>query len=171
MEADPVSATFRSGDSLRVSMRWACAPGALCIAPIALILVQRLACRTDASAMPGRRSARGRCCGKRAGLRRHDCAHLRCQGRRIVEQAERGKMVPAAGVIAAALASADEDAGIGAARGLAHLDVDIIVVERDLARDGDPAEVRAEIERSGSKAVGFDKILLLSDQEGRIFTR
>jgi hypothetical protein len=69
------------------------------------------------------------------------------------------------------LASADEDAGVGAARGLAHLDVDIIVVERDLARDGDPAEVRAEIERSGSKAVGFDKILLLSDQEGRIFTR
>jgi len=39
-----------------------------------------------------------------------------------------------------------------AARGLAHLDVDIIVVERDLARDRDPAEVRAEIERSGSKA-------------------
>ena len=61
-------------------------------------------------------------------------------------------MVAAAGVIAPALAGADEDAGIGAARGLAYLDVDIIVVKRDLARDGDPAEVRAEIERSGSKA-------------------
>jgi hypothetical protein len=111
MEADPALATVCLADGRRVSMRWACAPGALCIAPIALIMAQRLACRTDASAMPGRRSARGRCRGKRAGLRRHDCAHLRCQGRRIVEQAERGKMVPAAGVIAPALAGAEEDAG------------------------------------------------------------
>jgi hypothetical protein len=61
-------------------------------------------------------------------------------------------MVWAASVIAPALAGADEDAGIGAARRLAHLDVDIIVVERDLARDGDPAGVRAEIERSEWKA-------------------
>jgi hypothetical protein len=51
-----------------------------------------------------------------------DCADQRCQGRRIVEQAERRNMVAAAGVIAPALAGADEDAGIGAARGLANLD-------------------------------------------------
>src|ERR1700732_54930 len=43
VEADRVLATFRLGDGPRVSMRWACAPGALCIAPIALIMAQRLA--------------------------------------------------------------------------------------------------------------------------------
>jgi hypothetical protein len=151
MEADPALAAVclaRPADQ----SGWACAPRALCVAPIALFMAQRLACRTDASAMPGRRSARGRCWESALILRRHDCAHLRCQGRRIVEQAERGKMVATAGVIAPALAGADEDAGIGAARGLAHLDVDIIVVESDLARDGDPAGVRAEIERSKWKA-------------------
>ena len=73
-------------------------------------------------------------------------------------------MVAAAGVIAPALAGADQDAGKAcpraarradpwsAARRLAHLDVDILVVERDLARDGDAAWVRAEIERSEWKA-------------------
>ena len=60
-------------------------------------------------------------------------------------------MVPAAGVIAPALAGADEDAGIGAARRLAHLDIDIVVVERDLTRHGDPAEVRAESNDPGRK--------------------
>jgi hypothetical protein len=51
-------------------------------------------------------------------------------------------MVAAAGVIAPALAGADEDAGIGAARGLANLDIDIVVVERDLTRHGDYVECK-----------------------------
>ena len=63
-------------------------------------------------------------------------------------------MVAAAGVIAPSLAGADEDAGIGAGRWLAHLDIDILVVERDLTRHGDPAGVLAEIERSGWEAQG-----------------
>ena len=49
-------------------------------------------------------------------------------------------MVAAAGVIAPALAGADEDTGIGAARGLAHLDINIVVVERDLTRHSDYVE-------------------------------
>src|SRR5260370_35780561 len=51
-------------------------------------------------------------------------------------------MVAAAGVIAPALAGADEDAGSRAARGLAHLDIDIVVVERDLTRHGDYVECK-----------------------------
>ena len=46
MEADPLLPTFRPADGRRVGMRCACAPGALCIAPITLIMAQRL-CAPD----------------------------------------------------------------------------------------------------------------------------
>jgi hypothetical protein len=59
-----------------------------------------------------------------------------------------------AGVIASALTGADQDAGIGSGRWLAHVDIDVIVMEGDFAGDGDAAGVRAEVEGARREAEG-----------------
>src|SRR6202023_3028171 len=65
-------------------------------------------------------------------------------------------IVTAAGVISPPFAGAEQDAGIGAGRRLAHLHVETVGMKRDFARDRDTSLVRAkvivggfEIERSG----------------------
>jgi hypothetical protein len=74
-------------------------------------------------------------------LHRQHGAHPRGYGGFVVEQPERRKIGGAARVIAPALSGADQDAGIRADRALAHLDIQSVVVERDLARHRDPARV------------------------------
>src|SRR6266851_6100772 len=51
-------------------------------------------------------------------------------------------MVPAAGVVAPALAAAEQDAGVADGRRLAHLDVKPISMQRHFARDGDYVECK-----------------------------
>ena len=62
-----------------------------------------------------------------------------------MEQIERREIVDAAVVVAAAVAAAEQDSGIGTHRRLAHLDVKTIGVEGDFTGDRDAGFVRAEI--------------------------
>lgn len=55
-------------------------------------------------------------------------------------------MISSAGVIAATLAGADENAGLAAHAGLGNADVDAFVMKGDLARNSDTGFVAAEVE-------------------------
>src|SRR5260370_132493 len=71
---------------------------------------------------------------------------------RTVQQIERREIIDAADVIAPVAATAEQDAGVAACRGLAHLHVKMIGMERHLAGDGDAAFVRAQVEGAGREA-------------------
>ena len=79
------------------------------------------------------------------GSRAHHGAHADAQRVDIVEEPQGREVVGAARVIAAPLTGADQDAVVAAKRGLAHLDIDGVVVERDLAGDGDAALIGTEV--------------------------
>ncbi len=61
-------------------------------------------------------------------------------------------MIAAATIIAAALAGADHDAGVMAGSGLADLDVNGFMMQRDLAGHRDATQVRSQIVAAGRKA-------------------
>ena len=67
-------------------------------------------------------------------------ADQRGQRCRVVQQIERGEMIGAADIVAAAVAAAEQDAGVGAGRRLARLHVKPVGMERYLAGDGDYVE-------------------------------
>jgi hypothetical protein len=56
-------------------------------------------------------------------------------------------MIASAGVVAAALAGADQNAGVAPGRGLANLNVDLLVMQGYFAADGDACLVVPQVER------------------------
>jgi len=76
----------------------------------------------------------------------HDGCHALGEGRGVIEKGEGGEVISSAGIIAATLAGADENAGLGAHAGLGNADVDALVMKGDLARNGDTGFVAAEVE-------------------------
>ena len=78
----------------------------------------------------------------------HDRPDPVCQSGQIVQHPQGHEIVRAAGVIPPPLAGPNHDAAVPPFRGLADLHVDCIMMQRDLARDGDAAGIGSEIKGS-----------------------
>src|ERR1700733_394759 len=74
------------------------------------------------------------------------------QRRNVVEQRERREVIAAAGVVAPPLAAADQNAAVVAHGGLGDLNVDPLVMQRDLATDGHSCLVVSQVVGSGREA-------------------